>query len=71
MSEPMNHPSADELVLHYYGEANGELKGPVIDAHMAACGECRASFESLRTVLSAVVAEDALGATFRRSPGLA
>lgn len=56
MSEAMSHPSDEDLVLHYYGEADG---GPrALDAHLAACRECRAAYESLRTVLTAVPADE-------------
>jgi hypothetical protein len=56
MSEPMSHPSPDDLVLHHYGEGNDPA---AVHAHVAACPECRAAYESLRTALKAVQAEDA------------
>ena len=56
MSEPMSHPSPDDLVLHYYGEASDPA---AVDAHLAACPECRAAYESLRTTLTAVGADEA------------
>ncbi len=56
----MSHPSPDDLVLHYYGEASGEAnEARSLDAHLAACPECRAAYESLRTVLAAVSADEA------------
>jgi hypothetical protein len=55
MSEAMSHPSPDELVLHYYGEsANPEA----LETHVAACPECRAAFESLRTALGGVATDE-------------
>ena len=56
MSEPMSHPSPDDLVLHYYGEASDPA---AVDTHVAACPECRAAYESLRTTLTAVGAAEA------------
>jgi hypothetical protein len=51
MSEPIRHPTDDDLVLHYYGEASDPA---AVDAHLAACPECRAAYESLQTPLAAV-----------------
>jgi hypothetical protein len=51
MSEPISHPTDDDLVLHCYGEASDPA---AVDAHLAACPECRASYESLQTTLAAV-----------------
>lgn len=58
MSEAMSHPSTDDLVLHYYGEADDPA---ALEAHVAACPECRAAFESLRAALSAVTTDEAPG----------
>src|SRR5260221_3696694 len=52
----MNHPSPDDLVLHYYGEASDPA---AIEAHVTACPECRAAYESLRTTLTAVGDDEA------------
>lgn len=54
MNEGMSHPSADDLVLLYYGEANDPA---ALEAHVAACPECRAAYESLRTALRAVTTD--------------
>lgn len=56
MSEAMNHPSHDDLVLHYYGES---ADPEALETHVAACPECRAAFESLRTAMSAVATDEA------------
>jgi hypothetical protein len=56
MSEAMSHPSPDDLVLHYYGEADD---AKALEAHVAACSECHAAYESLRTALRAVATEEA------------
>ena len=46
------HLSEDELVLHYYGEADaGKDSG---SAHLAGCEECRRSYTRLQRVLAAV-----------------
>jgi hypothetical protein len=47
----MNHLSEDELILHYYGEADDE---PAAELHLEECGECRALLASLQRTLNAV-----------------
>ncbi len=44
----MSHPSEDQLVLHYYGEA------PELGGHLAECAECRSRYEVLQRVFAAV-----------------
>jgi len=44
----MNHPTEEQLVLYYYGEAAG------IEDHIGACDECRASYQALQRVLNSV-----------------
>jgi hypothetical protein len=56
MSEAMSHPSTDYLVLHYYGEADDPA---AVESHVAACSECRAAYENLRTALNAAQADEA------------
>lgn len=47
------HLSDDTLVLHYYGEHQGdERKG--VESHLAACGACRDALEQLQDVLGLV-----------------
>ena len=46
----MTHPSEEQLVLHYYGEA--EAVG--VADHLAACESCRDEYRSLQLVLNAV-----------------
>lgn len=46
----MTHCSDDDLILAYYGEADGH------DAHLAQCAECSARYRELRAVLELVVA---------------
>ncbi|HEX6322102.1 MAG TPA: hypothetical protein VFZ36_00130 [Vicinamibacterales bacterium] len=51
------HPTEDDLVLHYYGEAGTAKDGMSeagIDAHLAACGDCRGAFEALRRVMETI-----------------
>lgn len=47
----MNHILEDDLILYYYGEAGdyGQIK-----AHLASCESCRAHYQKLQRVLSAV-----------------
>lgn len=46
----MTHPNEEQLVLHYYGEA--EAAG--VADHLAACESCRDEYRSLQLVLNAV-----------------
>ncbi len=45
----MNHISEEELVLHYYREAED---GAAVERHLSACPSCRDSFREIRRVLS-------------------
>jgi len=56
MSEAMSHPSPDELVLYHYGESADPA---ALEAHVAACPECKAAFESLRTAMGTVAMDEA------------
>lgn len=47
------HPTEDELILHFYGEAStaDEMR---VESHLRECDACRASFEDLRDALNLV-----------------
>ena len=64
----MTHLSNEELILHYYGEA--EDPAPV-DRHLDECQECRAVYGSLERVLNVMealpVPERSAGTTARSS----
>lgn len=45
----------DDLALHHYGEADEPER---LDAHLAACAECREAFAKLEATLAAVQPED-------------
>jgi hypothetical protein len=45
------HPSEEELILHYYGEAEGAA---ALDAHLEACAECRGAWAALSGTLGVV-----------------
>ena len=47
----MNHPSEEELVLYYYGEAADTLP---VDMHLKDCEACRVVYGSLQRVLNVV-----------------
>ena len=49
------HPTEDELVLHYYGEAPAEIRSHT-EAHLAECASCAALWRELTTVLGTVTA---------------
>ena len=49
------HPTEDELILHYYGEAPTEIRSAT-EAHVAACPSCAAAWRQLTVVLGAVTA---------------
>jgi hypothetical protein len=47
----MNHLSEEQIILHYYGEAEGEAE---IRSHLAQCPDCRAEFERLQSLLGQI-----------------
>src|SRR5215813_944992 len=47
----MNHPSEQDLVLYFYGDAP---KVAVVERHLAECKECATEFAQLRATLSAI-----------------
>lgn len=46
-----NHPSEEQLVLHYYGDDNDHA---LVAQHLASCTECSASYARLTELLGAV-----------------
>lgn len=46
-----NHLSEEQIILHYYGDAEGE---PEIDRHLAACVECKAEFSRVQAILQQI-----------------
>ena len=49
------HPTEDELILHYYGEAPAEIRSATED-HLAACSSCQDAWRELNMLLGAVTA---------------
>ena len=47
------HLNDDDLVLHYYGEMDGETEAGA-SAHLSACAACRERYAKLQRVLAAV-----------------
>jgi len=47
----MSHINEEQLVLHYYAEADDEAS---IESHLAACDVCRAAFRELQQTLAIV-----------------
>lgn len=47
----MKHLSEEQIVLHYYGDAEGE---PEIREHLAACLVCREQFERVQALLGSL-----------------
>lgn len=47
----MKHLSEEEIVLHYYGDADDEMQ---VQQHLAECSACRAEFERLQSLLGSV-----------------
>lgn len=47
----MKHLSEEEIVLHYYGDADDETR---VRQHLAECSACRAEFERLQSLLASV-----------------
>lgn len=52
------HLNEDDLVLHYYGEMDGDAEARAA-SHIAACGACHTSYTRLQRVLAAVDAAPA------------
>jgi len=47
----MNHLSEEQIVLHYYGDADDEAQ---VRQHLAECSACRADFERVQSLLGSV-----------------
>jgi hypothetical protein len=47
----MNHLSEEQIVLHYYGDAEGPAE---IESHLSACAECRAEFSRIQAMLKQI-----------------
>jgi predicted anti-sigma-YlaC factor YlaD len=47
----MNHLSEEQIVLHYYGDAEGEDE---VRLHLAACSECRSEFDRVNRLLESI-----------------
>jgi anti-sigma factor RsiW len=54
----MNHLNEEQLILYHYGEEayHKPAERRVVAEHLAACNDCRTSYESLQRVLAAVEA---------------
>lgn len=51
MKEITTHPGEQELILHYYGEADDPA---ALEEHFKTCAACRIAFESLQSTLNAI-----------------
>jgi hypothetical protein len=47
----MNHLSEEQIVLHYYGDAEDASE---VENHLAACSECRAEFARVQSMLQQI-----------------
>ncbi|MGB8129235.1 MAG: hypothetical protein WCG81_05545 [Candidatus Angelobacter sp.] len=47
----MNHLSEEQIVLHYYGDAEEATE---VERHLAACADCRAEFARLESTLKQI-----------------
>ncbi|HZI55322.1 MAG TPA: hypothetical protein VFF39_01035 [Verrucomicrobiae bacterium] len=47
----MNHLSEEQIVLHYYGDAEEAAE---VQSHLAACPECRAEFARVQSMLKQI-----------------
>jgi hypothetical protein len=47
----MNHLSEEQIVLHYYGDAEDTTE---VERHLAACPECRAEFAHVQSMLQQI-----------------
>jgi hypothetical protein len=55
MTNVNEHPTEEELILHYYGEAPAEIRAAT-EAHLSACRSCTGVWRELSAVLGAVTA---------------
>ena len=49
----MKHLTQEQIVLHCYGDASD---GETVERHLGECGECRAEFEKVKTLLREIPA---------------
>ena len=47
----MTHPSEQDLVLYFYGDASDAR---ALESHLAECGTCAAEFAQLRATLTSI-----------------
>ena len=47
----MNHLSEEQIVLHYYGDAEDATE---VERHLAACAECRSEFARVQSMLQQI-----------------
>lgn len=47
----MNHLSEEQIVLHFYGDAEGATE---IERHLAGCADCRAEFARVQSMLQQI-----------------
>jgi hypothetical protein len=47
----MNHLSEEQIVLHYYGDAEEAME---VERHLAACADCRAEFARVQSLLQQI-----------------
>ncbi len=50
----MKHLDSERLILYYYGEPDNASGRAEIEAHLAACGQCRSEYDALARTLTAV-----------------
>lgn len=50
----MTHLTEEELILHYYGEEEGERDSLAVEQHLDDCESCRAFYGSLQRVFNVV-----------------
>lgn len=53
--DPGRHPSADDLVLYHYGEADDRQ---ALETHLGGCAACRAELGRVRVALAAVPSDE-------------
>jgi len=51
MNEAMKHLTEEQLILHYYGDAENAA---AVETHLEACSACRAEYASLQRTLNTV-----------------
>ena len=60
MTDPTQHVTEDDLILHFYGESPNAER---VDQHLASCAHCRDAFDQLKQLFALVDTADGFSPT--------